>query len=579
MYGPRPKSIAGAEKDWATELAPFAERKLKVVWDISNKCNLRCRMCHFSFDHVFYQTANFTSPALFERMAVSALPLAHTLILSAGNEPLVSPHFIDILKIAARYSVPQLLFLTNGQLLSSKVADAVIETGVTEVQISIDGATKETYEYIRRGAKFDRLVRNLEYLSFRKLQLGRSLPRLQFNVVLMQRNLAELPLFVDLAEKLGVEWIAARHLLMMKGLEMEQETLALDRERANLHFRRFFQRVEKSTTVTVIGFPDFFNGEQLTPDIRAGSDANTLADRMGTVSKEEARLTPMRTEEQKSPLIPTTAQNSGRERVERPGTMKGTVAERIAREIHRIPRNVRRLFAREQPPIKRPKRRKLALLPFGSVDHPRGDNVPANNAVQLEGWALDREQIARVTIEREPFADEHIVNCRGLVELGEARILNGSRPDVGLVFPHYPHTYRAGWSFELRGEMVSTAETFRAVVHAVAHSVDGRSADIGKRVLSFSSESFAKPYLFCSKPFDSLFIDSKGDVRPYPDCRPEHPFGSLAEEGTSLRDIWFGKDFQALRNRIIDRDPPPMCLTCAYFINRNVDDPGYFVPR
>src|SRR5437762_13176675 len=110
MYGFKPTQIEGGP-DWAMKLAPLAPRRLKVIWDISNKCNLRCRMCHFSFDHVFHQTANFTSPALFERIAASALPLAHTLILSAGNEPLISPHFIDILKIAARYSVPHLLFL------------------------------------------------------------------------------------------------------------------------------------------------------------------------------------------------------------------------------------------------------------------------------------------------------------------------------------------------------------------------------------------------------------------------------------------------------------------------------------
>jgi Iron-sulfur cluster-binding domain len=197
----------------------------------------------------------------------------------------------------------------------------------------------------------------------------------------------------------------------------------------------------------------------------------------------------------------------------------------------------------------------------------------------MEGWALDRKQIARVTIEREPFEDDQITNRRKRVELGEARILIGSRPDVGVAYPLHPYAYRAGWSFELRREMISTDESFRVIIHAIAHSVDGRSADIGKRVLSFSSERAAKPYLFCSKPFDSLFIDSKGDVRPYPDCRPERPFGSLAEGGTSLRDIWFGKDFKTLRQRIIDRDPPPMCLTCAYFINRNVDDPGYFMPR
>lgn len=553
MYGPGPKSILGAEKDWATELAPYAGRSLKVIWDISNKCNLRCRMCHFSFDHVFHQPAKFTSPALFERMAASALPLAHTLVLSASNEPLISPHFIDILKIAARYSVPELLFLTNGQLLSSKIADAILETGVTQVQISIDGATKETYEYIRRGAQFDRLVRNLEYLSARKLELGRAAPRLQFNVVLMQRNLEELPLFVDLAEKLGVEWIAARHLLMIHGLEMEQETLAHDRERSNLHFRRFFQRVERSKTVTVIEFPDFFNVEQLAQEeAPAGNQPETLPTDGESASK--VLLSPS-----------AKTERSGR--------------ESIVGEIWRMGRNFRRTFAHNNPSDTSPEPKELAQLPFGWIDHPAQGAAHANNAIQIEGWALDRKQIARVTIEREPFLDDRAINCRWLVDLGEARIRNGSRPDVGRAFPQYPHAYRAGWSFELRREMVSMAGSVRAVVHAVAHSIDGRSADLGKRVISFSSESLAKPYLFCSKPFDSLFIDSKGDVRPYPDCRPEHPFGSLAEEGTSLRDIWFGKDFQALRNRIINRDPPEMCLNCAYFINRNVDDPGYFVPR
>ncbi|MEY2483596.1 MAG: hypothetical protein QOK24_2124 [Verrucomicrobiota bacterium] len=556
MYGPGPTSTLGGAKDWATELAPYAARTLKVVWDISNKCNLRCRMCHFSFDHVFHQPAKFTSPALFERMAASALPLAHTLVLSASNEPLISPHFTDILKIAARYSVPELLFLTNGQLLSPKIADAIIEAGVTQVQISIDGATKETYEYIRRGAQFDRLVRNLEYLSARKLELGRAAPRLQFNIVLMQRNLEELPLFVDLAEKVGVEWIAARHLLMIHGLEMERETLAHDCARANLHFRHFFQRVEQSKTVSVIEFPDFFIDKTLAEaETPVGNHPETLPTGGETAPPKAVVST------------------SAKANAERCG------GENIVRAIWRHARNFRRRSERAKPPNASPDADELASLPFGWIDHPAQGVAHVNNAVQIEGWALDRKQIARVTIEREPFLDDRAINGRWLVELGEARIRNGSRPDVGRTFPQYPHAYRAGWSFELRREMVSTAESVRAVVHAVAHSVDGRSADLGKRVISFSTESVAKPYLFCSKPFDSLFIDSKGDVRPYPDCRPEHPFGSLAEGGASLQDIWFGKDFQTLRNRIIDRDPPPMCLNCAYFINRNVDDPGYFVPR
>ena len=561
MFGSPPKASNGSVEQWIQALAPFADRTLKVIWDVSNKCNLRCRMCHFSHDEVFYRAAQYTSPAMFERIAAQALPIAHTLILSASNEPLMSPHFAEILEIAARYGVPDILFLTNGQLLSRRIAEAVIESGVTQVQISIDGATKETYESIRRGARFERLLRNLEFLSERKRQLGRARPRLQFNIVLMRKNLEELPLFVDLAEKLGVEWIAARHLLMMDGLGMEEETLARDPAEANLHFQRFFRRVEESKTVTVIEFPDFFNSAELTPASFALAAIDTNA--MATTPGEPVVAGPAI--EKPFPSIPA----------------RHSIMGKIIREIRRIPRNFCRAFGRRRPsPPARPKTKKFAALPFGSVDRPpQGSDTQTNNAIELAGWALDRIQIARVTIEREPLPIDSALNGRGLVELGEARLLNGSRPDVGVVFPLYPHLHRAGWSFELQREMISTAEKFQAVIHVIAHGVDGRSAEIGQREIGFSRGPSAKPYLFCSKPFDSLFIDSRGDVRPYPDCRPVKPFGSLTEDGASLRSIWFGEDFGELRRRIIERDPPPMCLTCAYFINRNVDDPQYFIPR
>ena len=117
-------------------------------------------------------------------------------------------------------------------------------------------------------------------------------------------------------------------------------------------------------------------------------------------------------------------------------------------------------------------------------------------------------------------------------------------------------------------------------IHVVAHNAAGRSAEIGARRVLFLSDSFAaKPYLFCARPFDSVFIDAKGDINPYPGCRPVKPFGSVVETGRSIRDIWFGKEFTELRQRIVDRDPPPMCQTCAHFINRNVDNRAYFVPR
>jgi hypothetical protein len=231
-------------------------------------------------------------------------------------------------------------------------------------------------------------------------------------------------------------------------------------------------------------------------------------------------------------------------------------------------------------------RRTLTLLrpecapPFGCFDLPPEASVHSNNAIHLEGWALSRKEVAYITIERERSpADGETADSRGFIEIGRAKIINGSRPDVARVYPSHPNSWRSGWAFELRREMISDKERFQTMIRVVAHDSDGNWADIGRRRIVFSREVEAKPYLFCARPFDSVFVDSVGNVRPYPDCRVEAPFGSLLNPAASFEEIWRGKEFTDLRQRIINRDPPSMCVTCAHFINRNVDDPAYFVPR
>ncbi|MEY2584719.1 MAG: hypothetical protein QOD80_745 [Verrucomicrobiota bacterium] len=550
MYGTAPKLGSTEIEDWTRSLAPLGPGRLKVIIDVSNKCNLRCQMCHFSFDDVFHQPAHHMRPETFQRIAASVFPYAHTVVLSAGNEPLMSPWFTEILRLAAPFKIPSLYFLTNGQLLTEKVAEAVIAAGVTQVQISADGARKETYERIRRGARFETLLRNIRYLARRKQELERSSPTLQFNVVLMQSNLEELELYVDLAEELGVEWIAARHLLQITGLNMEAESLSHDRARANEYFKRFLRRAEQSRTVKVICFPDLFDGERLEPT-------------------EPAPLPP-----EAPSSLPHIA--SVRNEIRRSRMAK------IVREIRRIPRNLSRHFGRSngsEPKPKAPKRD--PLLPRGAIDFPTETELRVNNAAELQGWASDQQQLRRVLIERQPFSSDHAtsINKRGWVHVGEATILSGERPNPPGTFKRFPHRIRLGWEFQLRREMVSDRDSFDATIYVVAENVHGRGAVIGQRSVTFACDGSATPYLFCGRPFDSVVIDSRADVRPYPDCRVPAPYGSLASPDASFSEIWQGRPFTELRRRIIQRDPPEMCLTCAHFINRNVDDPSYFVPR
>jgi len=473
-------------------LAPLGPRALTVLFDVSNRCNLRCRMCSFSYDSVFHRRPEHLTPERFGHLAELLFPLAHTVYLSAGSEPLVSPCFLELLEIAKRHAPPAMKMLTNGLLLMPEIAEGLISCGVTEVHVSIDAATPETYRWIRRGGELETLRGNLRDLAARKRAHGSPTPRVQFNVVLMRRNLDELEALVDLALELGVERIACRHLMPYEGLGMEEESTALDKRHANERFLGFLERAA-AAGVQVTSFPDFYrvvDGEPWEP-----------------------------------------------------------------------------------PPSRRVVETELEGPPFGHLDVPAEPAVEASDTIQLSGWALAPRGIDRIEVRRDPGPGEP-----GPVVVGSATPVNGSRPDVYALHPGLEGSYRPGWTFALaRGALgLPTGEPVR--VRAIAVDRAGAESELGVRAVTFVEGTRAHPHLFCRKPFECVYVDAAANVYPYPDCQTVDPFGSL-RNGTDFRSIWFGDDFRELRRRILRGDPPRMCLTCADFINRHVDDEAFFAAR
>lgn len=182
-----------------------------VRLDTTNLCNLRCRMCYYSSEQARKPVE--MSPELFEKIAHEMFPVTRFLYLSCATEPLMNKSFASFIETAASYKVPFVSFCTNGQLMSEKVAKAAVAGGVSEIIFSVDGATAETYEYIRRGAKWDRLLSGLEMLRKAKADAGRSLPIGRFNFTCMTRNIEELPEMVSLAAGQGIASVHVRHLL------------------------------------------------------------------------------------------------------------------------------------------------------------------------------------------------------------------------------------------------------------------------------------------------------------------------------------------------------------------------------
>ena len=194
-------------------------------------------------------------------------------MLSLGSEPLTSPHFVPILELTARYEVPEVGFYTNGLLMNDRVIDAVLANRVTLVAVSVDGATKSTFESIRRGADFALLLRNVRALVRRRAETGGSLPRVRFGVVMMRQNIEELPDIVTLAWRLGAEELNFFHAVVYEGLDMQGQSLVGYQELSNHYLERARARALE-LGLTVVHNPNPFRLDQ--PSVAAARSKAAL---------------------------------------------------------------------------------------------------------------------------------------------------------------------------------------------------------------------------------------------------------------------------------------------------------------
>ena len=246
-------------------MKPFQRRPLEVILDTTERCNLKCKMCYFSavdrlqflpFDRQL--SRNGMMPVeTFSRVAADLFPRARRVALGCAAEPLVHPKFIDIVREAASYGVPDLWFPTNLLPLTPAKAEAICEAGVNTVGVSMDGTSAETYEAIRVGGKFDRLIRSLDLLN--EVRRGAA-TRLRLIFVWMRTNrgdLADLPRF---AEEVGASELDVRFVAPTAHVSAEDELL--DDEDPGALRAELAATAEDAAArgLRLVSYPDFDNG-------------------------------------------------------------------------------------------------------------------------------------------------------------------------------------------------------------------------------------------------------------------------------------------------------------------------------
>jgi radical SAM protein with 4Fe4S-binding SPASM domain len=234
----------------------LAFRPLKIEMDITNQCNLRCVMCHFSQPSYHAAPRQHITVEQFAAIADQAFHRAHQVSLSYGTEPLLHRHVEQLIAVLAQHEVPHTYLNTNGLLLRECIIEAMIGHRFSFLLVSVDAATAETYERIRIGGSFTRLRDNLELLRACKARHGADLPRLGLGFVIMRQNMAELPDFVEMAADLGAVSVNAMHMAAWERVGNAPMGANLEKERCNDCLAAASERAA-SVGITLVAPPPF----------------------------------------------------------------------------------------------------------------------------------------------------------------------------------------------------------------------------------------------------------------------------------------------------------------------------------
>ncbi|HDZ75004.1 MAG TPA: heme d1 biosynthesis radical SAM protein NirJ [Aurantimonas coralicida] len=174
-----------------------------VIWNLTRRCNLRCRHCYTSSADVAFpgELTHEQAMGVLEDLGDFGIP---ALILS-GGEPLARR---DVFEIAerARQMKMYLALSTNGTAIVGATADRVAEIGFDYVGISLDGIG-ETNDWFRgKVGAFDEALAGVRACKERNIKVG-----LRFTIT--EDNAHQLSEMLALADAEGVDKFYLSHLV------------------------------------------------------------------------------------------------------------------------------------------------------------------------------------------------------------------------------------------------------------------------------------------------------------------------------------------------------------------------------
>ena len=200
-------------RSWRQRLRGVPPQPQWLQVEINNSCNLACVMCPRA---AMQRPVRLMSLQEFRDVAGSAvaarIPRLRLFLL---GEPLLHPNLGEMIRSAKSLGVPSVEINTNAMDLTPEWTRELMAAGLDEIVFSLDGVDADSYERIRCGGDYERVVGNIESFFRLRQDSGAVTPRAVVQTILMQSTAGQMRAFVNrwrhVADRVQVQALRQYH--------------------------------------------------------------------------------------------------------------------------------------------------------------------------------------------------------------------------------------------------------------------------------------------------------------------------------------------------------------------------------
>jgi radical SAM protein with 4Fe4S-binding SPASM domain len=184
--------------DKANSFERVFDHPIHVDIELDNICNYACSFCPIGQPESelgkYYKIKKEISVDKIKEILIELKKIGtNSVQLSLVNEPLANKHLFEVLSFASELKFEDLYMVSNASLLTEKKSIAILNSGLTKIQFSLDGFSEKTYEMnrftkVKKPGMYNKVLKNiLEFLNL-KNQMKKKFPLVRVSFIELDEN-------------------------------------------------------------------------------------------------------------------------------------------------------------------------------------------------------------------------------------------------------------------------------------------------------------------------------------------------------------------------------------------------------